>query len=398
MEKSAWSDRARAQAAKAVRAVMSERQLEEVMVDFWFNHFNVFAGKGDVRWYVSTSSARRSGRTCSAGSAICCGATAEQPGDALLPRQLAERAARLHGAGGTDPRPQGGAQRELRARADGAAHAGRRRRLHAEGRAAKSRARSPAGRSTSRASGGTFLLPPGDARPRREDRARPARSRPAADARTASRCSRSARAAPVDGAVHRDASWRRRFVSDDAAEGAGRRGRRDLHEHRRRHPRRCARDRDSPEFFATRPRARQGEDAARVRGERGARAGCQHRRARRDAAGAGDAPARHAALPGAAAHGLRGRADAWVNAGALVQPHELRRPARAARQRARRLAGGAPIRASLRVLDRLLAGDADQVEAQTRAVRRRSSPSRVARQTIGDRGPANTDAPRWPRS
>src|SRR4030095_16294587 len=41
------------QAAKVVRAVTSERQLEEVMVDFWFNHFNVFANKGDVRWYVS---------------------------------------------------------------------------------------------------------------------------------------------------------------------------------------------------------------------------------------------------------------------------------------------------------------------------------------------------------
>jgi uncharacterized protein (DUF1800 family) len=41
------------QAAKVVRAVTSERQLEEVMVDFWFNHFNVFAGKGDVRWYVA---------------------------------------------------------------------------------------------------------------------------------------------------------------------------------------------------------------------------------------------------------------------------------------------------------------------------------------------------------
>jgi len=41
------------QAAKAVRAVTSERQLEEIMVDLWFNHFNVFAGKGDVRWYVS---------------------------------------------------------------------------------------------------------------------------------------------------------------------------------------------------------------------------------------------------------------------------------------------------------------------------------------------------------
>jgi uncharacterized protein (DUF1800 family) len=41
------------QAAKAIRAVTSERQLEEVMVEFWFNHFNVFASKGDVRWYVS---------------------------------------------------------------------------------------------------------------------------------------------------------------------------------------------------------------------------------------------------------------------------------------------------------------------------------------------------------
>ena len=40
-------------AAKVLRAVTSERQLEEVMVEFWFNHFNVFAGKGDVRWYVS---------------------------------------------------------------------------------------------------------------------------------------------------------------------------------------------------------------------------------------------------------------------------------------------------------------------------------------------------------
>jgi uncharacterized protein (DUF1800 family) len=36
-----------------LRAVTGERQLHEVMVDFWFNHFNVFAGKGDVRWYVA---------------------------------------------------------------------------------------------------------------------------------------------------------------------------------------------------------------------------------------------------------------------------------------------------------------------------------------------------------
>src|SRR5262249_27708451 len=35
------------QAARLVRAIESERQLEEVMVDFWFNHFNVHAAKGE---------------------------------------------------------------------------------------------------------------------------------------------------------------------------------------------------------------------------------------------------------------------------------------------------------------------------------------------------------------
>jgi uncharacterized protein (DUF1800 family) len=40
------------QAARMLRAVAGERQLQEVMVDFWFNHFNVFAAKGEVRWYL----------------------------------------------------------------------------------------------------------------------------------------------------------------------------------------------------------------------------------------------------------------------------------------------------------------------------------------------------------
>jgi uncharacterized protein (DUF1800 family) len=39
--------------AKMLRAAYSERQLEEVMADFWFNHFNVFSGKGQVRVYLS---------------------------------------------------------------------------------------------------------------------------------------------------------------------------------------------------------------------------------------------------------------------------------------------------------------------------------------------------------
>jgi uncharacterized protein (DUF1800 family) len=38
---------------KVLRAAFSERQLEEVMTDFWFNHFNVFAGKGATQLYLT---------------------------------------------------------------------------------------------------------------------------------------------------------------------------------------------------------------------------------------------------------------------------------------------------------------------------------------------------------
>jgi len=40
--------------AKVARAVYSERQLQQVMDDFWFNHFNVFAGKGEDRWFLTS--------------------------------------------------------------------------------------------------------------------------------------------------------------------------------------------------------------------------------------------------------------------------------------------------------------------------------------------------------
>jgi len=40
-------------AARMERAVWSERQLQEILVDFWFNHFNVYAQKDAVRWMVS---------------------------------------------------------------------------------------------------------------------------------------------------------------------------------------------------------------------------------------------------------------------------------------------------------------------------------------------------------
>jgi uncharacterized protein (DUF1800 family) len=40
--------------SRILRAVYSERQLQEVMVDFWTNHFNVFAQKGADRWFLTS--------------------------------------------------------------------------------------------------------------------------------------------------------------------------------------------------------------------------------------------------------------------------------------------------------------------------------------------------------
>lgn len=40
-------------ANKVVRGVYSERQLQEVMTDFWFNHFNVYWDKGADRWLTT---------------------------------------------------------------------------------------------------------------------------------------------------------------------------------------------------------------------------------------------------------------------------------------------------------------------------------------------------------
>jgi uncharacterized protein (DUF1800 family) len=40
--------------AKVTRAIYSERQLQQVLDDFWFNHFNVYAAKGEVKWYLTS--------------------------------------------------------------------------------------------------------------------------------------------------------------------------------------------------------------------------------------------------------------------------------------------------------------------------------------------------------
>jgi uncharacterized protein (DUF1800 family) len=65
--------------SRLLRAVDSPRQLEEVMVDFWFNHFNVFAGKSEVRALV-TSFERDAIRPYAFGSfRDLLGATAHHP-------------------------------------------------------------------------------------------------------------------------------------------------------------------------------------------------------------------------------------------------------------------------------------------------------------------------------
>ena len=114
---------------KLLRAVYSNRQLEEVLTDFWFNHFNVFLDKGADR-YLTTVYERDVIRPHVLGKFHdLLLATAESPGDAVLSGQLAiVRAGQRAGPG--QPRPE----RELRPRADGTAHARRGRRIHAEGR------------------------------------------------------------------------------------------------------------------------------------------------------------------------------------------------------------------------------------------------------------------------
>ena len=43
-----------AQSGKLLRAIYSDRQLDEVLTDFWFNHFNVFIGKGADRYLITS--------------------------------------------------------------------------------------------------------------------------------------------------------------------------------------------------------------------------------------------------------------------------------------------------------------------------------------------------------
>ena len=41
-------------AARELRQILSERQVQEVMTDFWFNHFNIYAPKDSDQWYTTS--------------------------------------------------------------------------------------------------------------------------------------------------------------------------------------------------------------------------------------------------------------------------------------------------------------------------------------------------------
>ena len=148
--------------AKVVRAVHARNQLQEVLVDFWFNHFNVFVGDGFDRYSIP-SYERDAIRPHVLGRfRDLLGAVAAPPGDALLPRQLPEHRA-AHAGRAADRRHQ----RELRPRAARAAHGRRRRRLHAD-RRGRRRALPHGLRHRQRRASGNFVFRAGEPRPGRQ--------------------------------------------------------------------------------------------------------------------------------------------------------------------------------------------------------------------------------------
>ena len=79
---------------KLLRAVYSNRQLEEVLTDFWFNHFNVYLDKGADR-YLVTEYERDVIRPHVLGKfKDLLDGHGQESGDAVLPGQLAVRGTR----------------------------------------------------------------------------------------------------------------------------------------------------------------------------------------------------------------------------------------------------------------------------------------------------------------
>jgi uncharacterized protein (DUF1800 family) len=114
--------------AKLIRAMYSERQLEEQLVDFWFNHFNVFAGKGRTGLWVEEYERTAIRPHVFGKFRDLLGATAKSPAmlfyldnwlsadPAAAEQQMAQRAARVArrgGVGAPQPQPPQGRRRGL---------------------------------------------------------------------------------------------------------------------------------------------------------------------------------------------------------------------------------------------------------------------------------------------
>ncbi len=128
--------------AKLVHAIYSERQLDEVLTDFWLNHFNVFINKGADR-YLLTSYERDVIRPHVLGKfEDLLVATAKSPAMMFYLDNWLSVGPNSMVALGIDPhhplhkeKRQAGRrpERKLRPRVDGTAHAERQWRLHAKG-------------------------------------------------------------------------------------------------------------------------------------------------------------------------------------------------------------------------------------------------------------------------
>ena len=155
------------QTARMLRAVATERQLQEVMVDFWLNHFNVFAGKGELRWYLPDWE-RAVIRPHALGRfPALLRASARHPAMLFyLDNWLSTRPDFVR-RGGPDQGRRAGLNENYARGAVGAAHAGRRRRLHP---ARRHRGRASVHRLDDRSSarGCALRVPVGDPRLRRQ--------------------------------------------------------------------------------------------------------------------------------------------------------------------------------------------------------------------------------------
>ena len=117
---------------KLLRAVYSDRQLDEVLTDFWFNHFNVYLDKGADR-YLVTEYERDVIRPHVLGKfEDLLEATAKSPAMLFYLDNWQSVGPNAPQARGNEGRAR--PERKLRPRTAGTAHARRGRRLHAEGR------------------------------------------------------------------------------------------------------------------------------------------------------------------------------------------------------------------------------------------------------------------------